>query len=202
MMQPDPSLDTTHATVHPGSGAAPSPHGTHQAAPPQAFQAGPKGEQAAGGPAGHPQVEQAGLQAEKQAGEQASGPPASGSIKAGPPQAPGSEQQAEEQQEQGGQMVVVTPAHPASAEEHLLALAAPPARDETYQPTTIEPAGQHVYPADNNQPGHQGTTTTHQAAVNQTCATAELTKAPGTPGVYDDGVAPGAHPSSGEAYGT
>ena len=210
-MQPDPSLDTTHAMVHPGGSAAPEPHSTHQAAPPHGSQtvpqavpqAVPQGEQA--GPLADPQQEkQAGQRAEEQAGEQqASGFQAG--PKADPPQA-GSKQQAEEQQ--GGQRVAAA-VHSTSAQDHLLALAAPPGCGETYQPTANGLDQHHHAPLATNQPGHQATThqaTSHQAAVSQAYAAAELPEelpeAPGTPGMYDgDGEAHGAPPTSGEAYG-
>ena len=70
-MQPDPSLDTTHATVRPGGSFAPEPHSTHQAATPSSqampqavLLAEPQGEQAR--PLADPQQEeQAGQQAEQ-----------------------------------------------------------------------------------------------------------------------------------------
>ena len=214
-MQPDPSLDTTHAMVHPGGSAAPEPHSTHQVAPPHGSQtvpqavpqAVPQGEQAGPLADGPQQEEQAGQRAEEQAGEQqASGFEAG--PKADPPQA-GSKQQAEEQQ--GGQRVAVA-AHSTSAQDHLLALAAPPGCGETYQPTANGLDQQHHAALATSQPGHQASThqaATHQAAVNQAAVSQayaaaelpeELPEAPGTPGMYD-GEAHGAHPCSGEAYG-
>lgn len=197
MMPPDPSLDTSHAAVHPGGSPAPEPHGTHQAAPPLAqtepgpeaepqagSEAAPQGEQAGSmaGPQQEEQAEplaeeQAGIKAEEQAGEQAG--PQAGSLQG---------------EQQGEQMEVEVP-DPASSgcdETDHRARQLPLAT----QPTT-DPGNQaHL---SSNQPAQQADN------ANQAYHTAELhepiTELPEAPGVYD-GEAPGGRPGRpGEAPG-